>query len=356
MSDHSTKPWLDGGAVSQAEIRAAQLLRKAQALELEALEQVQRGRLSARLAQRLHEGEWPSTRPHAARWWLGALVATSVALALIFFVTSSRDAGGGSVVSGEVLARDDHGERWLFAGQTFATGQTLSAARGDATLRLHARGMMKLTANSTVQMTAPSQVTVVSGEMKLKVEKRDAKEPAFTARADDVTVTVVGTQFRVAVTAATGVVVNVTEGRVRVDSKSGSVLLDPSLGEWRSRPQGDPQFDAAARLAQAGRLHEAKELYVKLAQNNDPSAETALYLHARLEAREFHKLERALEVLAEMERRFPTGPLSRERLQSQLEALVALQRCDSARAVLRELGHLFPTEEIDEGSLGSCRQ
>ena len=338
------------GGDSPAERRAAEVLERAAALEQAELDQVHPGRVSARLAQRLAEGEWPVRRPRKWVWW-GAGLALAGSLALLAVVL--RPSASGVIVTGEVLAEAQG--RWLRPGNSFEQDQLLGATRGAATLRLHSRALVTLSEKSRVRAGTHGSLTVLAGSVELEVDKRRAGERGFVVSAEDVTVTVVGTRFRVLTDRNTGVGVKVSEGRVRVDSRQGSVLLDPSHEEWHSRPQADPLFDAAARLTQAGQLTQARALYITLAQSDTPSAETALYLHARLEMRALHDLERALALLTDLERRFPNGSLARERLQAQLEVLVALARCEPARKVLLELQRRFPAEAIDEGSLGACQ-
>ncbi|MGC4116434.1 MAG: hypothetical protein QM765_18025 [Myxococcales bacterium] len=109
------------------------------------------------------------------------------------------------------------------------------------------------------------------------------------------------------------------------------------LGPGQRWPRAEPhvaEFDRAAQLVRDGKLMEAEALYRELARMDVAAAETALYLLARLEARNLKKPEQAMGVLKEMERRFPNGSLKRERALSLIEALVALGRCDEAKQAL----------------------
>lgn len=339
------KPWLRGGAADDQERRAAEVLRRARVQEQAVLARVQKGRVSAALAQRLAEGEWPA-RKKAPWLWLG--VAVAVGLVAVVMVRT-RASSVGTVVSGEVLAREGAHERRLKAGDRFASTESLTAGQSGVEVRLASRATLMLSAGAVATVSGP-QVELTTGVARAQVEKRGAGESAFKVRAGEVTVVVVGTRFEVENSPETGVRVSVEEGRVRVEGQGAASMLEAGR-TWRSK--GDSQFELAARLVQSGHLDEARALYVKLAESTVGSAETALYLHARLEMREFHDPARALELLTTLERRFPGGALAREAQQSKLEALVLLKRCEAARGALRDLQRAFPSEGLDERALGA---
>lgn len=338
MSSDEQRPLLKGGAKTPEEEWSARLLSSALAEEQEALDQVPLDRIDARLAERLSEGEWPARRtPTRARWVLGGFAVAVAAVALVLALQSpSLTVSGGRVYS-EV-------DGWHSMGQRVALGQLLSTEEEETALKLAGVAQLSLEPHTAVRVLGPDQVELVHGAAQFQVTKR-ARDP-FLVRTLEATTEVVGTVFTVRRADDGTTWVAVTEGAVRVKNEVGQSLV--RAGEhWASRPPSSrtQAFDTAAGLVQAGQFDEAKRLYRNLSRADEPSAETALYLLARLEAQPLKRPDSALQVLGEMARRFPQGQLRAERELARIEAFVAGSRCAEATEAHAAFVANFPTVE-----------
>ncbi|MBI3071231.1 MAG: FecR domain-containing protein [Deltaproteobacteria bacterium] len=283
---------------------------------------------------------WPSVRP---RWAFGVVAACALAVAVVFATQPATDVGG---------------------------IREVSASNEPVNVVFSSRATGTVMPQSGVRVVGENAIEVLRGVAWFRVAKRAAGE-RFVVRAGSVEVEVVGTVFSVGHVGADDVEVKVVEGAVRVtDGGRGAVSV--SGGQtWRRSVRGDathagdfnveapsrkdakpettsvgvstpwrqvpattktrranparradpPTFARALSRLAAGEVDAAASEYRRLANRRDSDAETALLMLARLEATHRKRPDRALQVLAEMARRFPAGALAAERTAAEVESL-----------------------------------
>lgn len=358
MNHENQHPWLSGGATSAEETRAARLLASAIKDEQAQLARVSVRRINAGLAQRLSEGEWPSRHREPTLRWRWGLAAGLAAAGITLAVAVLRGEPS-RLLEGQLLV-EARGQRSVRnAGDRLPQAQLLETDDSPAVVQVGAAARLEVEPHTALTILDSAQIEVKYGAARFKVAKRAPGRSPFSVRTDEARVEVVGTDFEVRRADDGATWVGVAEGTVRVRSGGAQKLLNG--GErWASRTQESlarsAAFDAAARLVQRGELEEGKRAYRNLSRADGPSAETALYLLARLEAQGFRRAERALAVLAEIDRRFPMGQLRAERALSRIESLLSLHRCDESREALSDFKATFPG--VDPGlelPVGECR-
>jgi len=243
--------------------------------------------------------------------------------------------------------------------KTLRPGERLPTSSATTLVDLHGAGRMVAAADSTAffDQFDPRAIAlrIERGSVLLHVLPRPAdgpfliRTPAFTAR-------VVGTVLSVTVRADGRSMIAVGHGRVEVEPVGAAPILVAAGQRWPAdardavRPElldrmggSDLEGTSAAAFAAppvlesahgcGGPPSEAMRCYLELQATAEPvRAESALYEAGWIALRDLHDPARALSIWNEQRKRFPGGPLADEAQTSTIDALVALERTQRARA------------------------
>ena len=248
---------------------------------------------------------------------------------------------------------------------------TLRLSDGSTAVRLDAETQIELVEERSDRV----RLSLLRGRGEFQVVRRPQR--AFSVRAGDVTITVVGTSFTVE-RIADRVGVAVQRGTVRVDWGAGSALVMAGNSGWypplvkaadevtvasKALPAARPPRAKVASLATArddkaaaellsaadrarlsGHPDEGADLLRKLLLEHagDPRAPLAAFTLGRLLLMELGHPDEAARVFAQARRLAPAGPFAEDALAREVEALSNAGRPADALTRAQEYQRLYP--------------
>jgi ferric-dicitrate binding protein FerR (iron transport regulator) len=238
----------------------------------------------------------------------------------------------------------------------------------DSSIRL-APGKSQLPDGTLVELTENAQGTMVTDKHRstLKFERgrldiqvaHQSPGRTFAVKTRDVEFVVLGTRFSV-VTREKQVDLNVSEGRVLVNTVNGGSTIVRAGGHWSNQPETIPEIATSATAnvkadahpeqdvtratkvseismcrdhVRDGKPRVAEQCYLEVANGKGLSAEMALYEVARLRRDVLSNPSGSLAALDEHDARFPTGTLTPEVRIARVDLLSRLGRSDEALQV-----------------------
>lgn len=244
--------------------------------------------------------------------------------------------------------------------------QVTSSSLVTASIRL-APGRSQLPDGTLVELTEDAHGTLVADALRSTLQfdrgrldihvAQQSRGHSFAVKTRDLEFVVLGTRFSV-VTSETQVDLNVSEGRVLVNTANGERTIVQAGGHWSTRnqaaaaqnvlpsaaPNARPELRAvpdgtSAKVSEIstcrnyvreGKPRVAQDCYLDAATGKGLSAEMALYEVARLRRDVLSNPSGSLAALDEYEARYPTGTFGPEVRIARVELLSRLGRYDEA--------------------------
>lgn len=118
------------------------------------------------------------------------------------------------------------------------------------------------------------------------------------------------------------------------DVQPASVATAPPEPARDKAKTKEPTLAEALAHARAGRYTAAESMYRRIAERVPEQAEIALIALAKMKTHYQKRHGEALQILAELEKRYGRSPLHEERLLARIEILFRAGRCDEAKAAV----------------------